>query len=45
MATVNDELNNRNEELHRVNNDLINLLGSVQMAIIILWPAGNFTLQ
>lgn len=36
LATVNDELNNRNTELNRVNNDLVNLLGSVQMAIVML---------
>jgi two-component system CheB/CheR fusion protein len=36
LATVNDELNNRNTELNRVNDDLINLLGSVQMAIVML---------
>ena len=36
LATVNDELNNRNAELNRVNNDLVNLLGSVQMAIVML---------
>ena len=38
LATVNDELNNRNAELNRVNNDLINLLGSIQMAIVMLGP-------
>ncbi len=38
LATVNDELNNRNAELNRVNNDLVNLLGSVQMAIVMLGP-------
>ena len=38
LATVNDELNNRNLELSRLNNDLINLLGSVQMAIVMLGP-------
>jgi two-component system CheB/CheR fusion protein len=38
LATVNDELNNRNTELNRLNNDLVNLLGSVQMAIVILGP-------
>ena len=36
LATVNDELHNRNTELNRVNNDLVNLLGSVQMAIVML---------
>jgi two-component system, chemotaxis family, CheB/CheR fusion protein len=38
LATVNDELNNRNMEMSRVNSDLVNLLGSVQMAIIMLGP-------
>ena len=38
LATVNDELNNRNAELNRVNNDLVNLLESVQMAIVMLGP-------
>src|SRR6516164_2411715 len=36
LVTVNDELQNRNEELHQSNNDLINLLSSVQMAIVML---------
>jgi two-component system CheB/CheR fusion protein len=38
LATVNDELNDRNAELSRANNDLVNLLGSVQMAIVMLGP-------
>ncbi|MDB5386104.1 MAG: Protein-glutamate methylesterase [Planctomycetaceae bacterium] len=38
LATVNDELNNRVVESNRVNNDLVNLISSVQMAIIILGP-------
>jgi PAS domain S-box-containing protein len=38
LATVNDELNNRNTVMNRVNNDLVNLLGSVQMPIVILGP-------
>ena len=38
LATVNDELNNRLTELNRVNNDLVNLIGSVQMAIVMLGP-------
>ena len=38
LATVNDELGNRNVELNLVNNDLVNLFGSVQMAIVILGP-------
>jgi two-component system, chemotaxis family, CheB/CheR fusion protein len=36
LATVNDELQNRNLELNQLNNDLVNLLGSVEMAIIML---------
>jgi len=36
LVTVNDELQNRNQELHQLNNDLANLLGSVDMAIIML---------
>ncbi len=36
LATVNDELQNRNLELNQLSNDLINLLGSVEMAIIML---------
>jgi two-component system, chemotaxis family, CheB/CheR fusion protein len=38
LATVNDELNNRSMEVNRVNSDLVNLLGSVQMAIVMLGP-------
>ena len=38
LATVNDELNDRNLELQRLNNDLVNLFGSVQMAIVIVGP-------
>ncbi len=38
LTTVNDELNNRNTELSRVNNDLVNLLGSIQTAIVMLGP-------
>ena len=36
LNTVNDELQVRNEELTRVNADLINLLASVQIAIVIV---------
>lgn len=36
LATVNDELQNRNAELGQSNNDLLNLLSSVQMAIVML---------
>jgi two-component system CheB/CheR fusion protein len=38
LTTVNDELHDRNSELSRVNNDLVNLLGSIQTAIVILGP-------
>jgi two-component system, chemotaxis family, CheB/CheR fusion protein len=38
LATVNEELNNRNQESNRLNDDLENLLGSVQMPIIMLGP-------
>lgn len=37
LVTVNDELRLRNEELDRANDDLNNLLGSVQMAIVMVW--------
>src|SRR5262249_19179434 len=36
LATVNEELHDRNLELGRINNDLVNLLSSVQMAIVML---------
>jgi len=36
LNTVNDELHGRNDELGRVNSDLMNLLGSVHMAIVIV---------
>jgi two-component system CheB/CheR fusion protein len=36
LNTVNEELQGRNEELGRVNSDLINLVGSVQIAIVIV---------
>jgi two-component system CheB/CheR fusion protein len=38
LATVNDELQNRNLELSQSNNDFVNLLASVQMAIVMLGP-------
>jgi len=38
LATINDELQDRNLELGQLNNDLLNLLDSVQMAIIVLGP-------
>lgn len=36
LNTVNEELQGRNEELSRVNSDLMNLLGSVQIAIVMV---------
>jgi two-component system CheB/CheR fusion protein len=36
LNTVNEELSARNEELSRVNSDLLNLLGSVQIAIVMV---------
>jgi two-component system CheB/CheR fusion protein len=36
LTTVNDELNNRNLEVGQLNNDLTNLIGSAQLAIIIV---------
>jgi two-component system CheB/CheR fusion protein len=36
LNTVNEELHGRNEELARLNSDLMNLLGSVQIAIVIV---------
>ena len=36
LNTVNEELHGRNDELSRVNSDLMNLLGSVQIAIVIV---------
>src|SRR5499433_3130434 len=38
LATVNEELHNRNTELGQTNNDFVNLLASVQLAIVILGP-------
>jgi two-component system CheB/CheR fusion protein len=38
LATVNDELHARNTELAQTNNDLLNLLSSVQVAIVMLGP-------
>lgn len=38
LATVNDELNHRNIELGRLNSDLVNLIGSVQIPIVMLGP-------
>ena len=36
LNTLNEELHARNEELTHVNSDLVNLLGSVQIAIVIV---------
>jgi two-component system CheB/CheR fusion protein len=36
LSTVNDELNSRILESHQLNSDLTNLIGSVQMAILIV---------
>jgi two-component system CheB/CheR fusion protein len=36
INTVNEELHGRNEDLVRANSDLVNLLGSVQIAIVIV---------
>ncbi|HEX4779230.1 MAG TPA: chemotaxis protein CheB [Usitatibacter sp.] len=36
LATVNEELQNRNNELSQSNNDLTNLIGSVQLPIVML---------
>jgi two-component system CheB/CheR fusion protein len=36
LNTVNEELHGRNDELSRVNSDLINLLGCVEIAIVIV---------
>jgi two-component system CheB/CheR fusion protein len=36
LTTLNEELNNRNADLKRLNSDLVNLLGSVQMPILML---------
>ena len=38
MTTLNDELESRNSELEMVNNDLHNLLASVNIPILILGP-------
>ena len=38
LATLNEELENRNQEISQANNDLHNLLGSAQVAIVMLGP-------
>jgi two-component system, chemotaxis family, CheB/CheR fusion protein len=36
LTTVNDELRNRNQEITHVNNDLLNLLSSIDIAVIMI---------
>jgi len=36
LTTVNEEMGSRNIELHRINSDLNNVLGGVQMCIVVL---------
>ena len=36
LNTVNEELHGRNDEMSRINSDLINLVGSIQIAIVIV---------
>lgn len=36
LNTLNEELHSRNDELSRVNSDLFNLLGSVQLAVVMV---------
>jgi len=36
LATLNEKLQNRYEELGRLNNDLINVIGSIEMPIVII---------
>src|SRR6185436_10475048 len=43
LNTVNEELHGRNEELIRVNSDLVNLLASVQVAIVMV--AGDLRIR
>jgi two-component system CheB/CheR fusion protein len=38
LTTVNEELQNRNQELNQTTNDMVNLLGSVETAILMLGP-------
>ncbi|MGH9219123.1 MAG: chemotaxis protein CheB, partial [Vicinamibacterales bacterium] len=38
LNTLNEELHGRNEEISRANSDLVNLLASVQIAIVIVGP-------
>jgi len=43
LTTVNDELRSRNSELTQVNNDLINLLASIDIAVIMV--GSDFTIR
>ena len=43
LNTVNEELHSRNEELTRVNSDLTNVLGSIDIPIVIV--AGDLTIR
>jgi two-component system CheB/CheR fusion protein len=36
LTTVNDELRNRNQEITHVNNDLLNLLSSIDIAVVMI---------
>jgi two-component system CheB/CheR fusion protein len=45
LATLNDELQTRNNELAQSNNDLLNLLASVQMAIVVLGVGPDFRIR
>ena len=38
LTTVNDELNERNIDLRRTNDDLVNLIGSIDIPVVILGP-------
>lgn len=41
LATVNDELQSRNTDLDRLSNDLVNLIGSVEIPIIMIGKDGR----
>lgn len=43
LNTLNEELQGRNEEMGRINSDLVNLLGSVQIAIVMV--AGDLRIR
>lgn len=36
LATINDEMNIRNQEMSRINNDIVNLLGGIELTIVML---------